>query len=89
MTCCRSLLMSLLAVYLVVPSHQAGPRQPALIQLKSHKVTGPEDMVLMGPAHHRPRRSLFNTTVQQQLVDKHNNLRRLEGASNMEFMVGH
>ena len=36
----------------------------------------------------RQRRDAFSSSDQQAILDIHNNVRRLEGASNMELMVG-
>ena len=55
--------------------------------IKSNRVTTLADMEAMTPRH-RSRRAVTLTSAEKKLlVDKHNTLRRQEGASNMEHMV--
>lgn len=56
---------------------------------KSNKVTTAMDMAEIPLKAHfqRHRRSQYGQELQQQLVDFHNNLRRKEGASNMQKLV--
>ena len=55
--------------------------------VKSNRVTTLDDTRKMA-THHRSRRAVTLSEVEKtEIVDKHNALRRLQGASNMEHMV--
>ena len=55
--------------------------------VKSNRVTTLEDAVEMLPRLRRRRAAALSETEKTAIVEKHNALRRLQGASNMEHMV--
>ena len=55
--------------------------------LKSNKMTTLADMVEMEPIHRSRRSVTLSESEKTKLVDKHNALRRLQGASDMKHMV--
>jgi len=80
--CC--LLVVIFAVAVRVESF-AALKAPYFV--KSNQITGLGDMKVMS-LHHRSRRAVtLSDAEKNEIVDKHNALRRQEGASNMAHMV--
>ena len=81
----------LLAVVLVVAGQVdslTGLKTPDDVNfVKSNRVTTLEDAVEMLPRLRRRRAAALSETEKTEIVEKHNALRRLQGASNMEHLV--
>ncbi|ELU00910.1 hypothetical protein CAPTEDRAFT_221658 [Capitella teleta] len=60
-------------------------RMSATSELRSHKITNVSDVIQSVPG--RTKRSVFSTQVQQDILDLHNRMRRMEGSSDMNVLT--
>ena len=78
---CLLLAIAIVGMVQVITHTDAGQANFA----KSNRVTTLSDMV--APKHRSRRAVALSDSEKTQLIDKHNSLRREQGASNMKYMV--